>query len=192
MKFPEETEIKKLRKNLDITQSELAAMSGVSQSTIAKMERGVIKGSYEAVTKIFTVLDQELDRRRQGLRAKDVMTTDVVSVQVNQNVRQASDIMTTSGYSQLPVFEGKRPVGSLSEYDILNRLREGDKMEDLSARSVSSLMDDPYPVVNEETPVEALTSLLSTTDAVLVSRKGDVVGILTRSDVLKLISTEGQ
>ena len=191
MRFPEETEIKKLRKNLDITQSELAAMSGVSQSTIAKMERGVIKGSYEAVTKIFTVLEQELDRRRQGLRARDVMTTDVVSVQVNQNVRQASDIMMSSGYSQLPVFDGKRAVGSLSEIDILNRLREGEKMEDLSARSVSSLMDDPYPVVNEETPVEALTSLLSTTDAVLVSRKGDVVGILTRSDVLKLISTEG-
>jgi len=190
MRFPEETEIKKLRKNLDITQSELAAMSGVSQSTIAKMERGVIKGSYEAVTKIFTVLDQELDRRRQGLRARDVMTANVISVQLNQNVRQASDIMRASGYSQLPVFDGKRPVGSLSEYDILNRLREGEKMEDLGARSVNSLMDDPYPVVNEETPVEALTSLLSTTDAVLVSRKGDVVGILTRSDVLKLISNE--
>jgi predicted transcriptional regulator len=192
MKFPEETEIKKLRKNLDITQSELAAMSGVSQSTIAKMERGVIRGSYEAVTKIFSVLDQELDRRRQGLRARDVMTTEVISVQLNQSVRQASDIMRQSGYSQLPVFEGKRPVGSLSEYDILNRLREGERMDDLGARSIGSLMDDPYPVVNEETPVEALTSLLSTTDAVLVSRKGDVVGILTRSDVLKLITAENQ
>ncbi|OPY31840.1 MAG: Zinc metalloprotease [Methanomassiliicoccales archaeon PtaU1.Bin124] len=192
MRFPEETEIKKLRKNLDITQSELAAMSGVSQSTIAKMERGVIKGSYDAVTKIFTVLEQEMDRRRQGLRAKDVMTSDVVSVQLGQNIRQASDIMRASGYSQLPVFDGKRAVGSISEYDILNRLREGEKMDDLGARSVGSMMDDPYPVVTEETPVEALTSLLSTTDAVLVSKKGDIVGILTRSDVLKLITAENQ
>ncbi|HSV42292.1 MAG TPA: CBS domain-containing protein [Methanomassiliicoccales archaeon] len=188
MQFPSELEIKKLRKNLDITQAELASMSGVSQSTIAKMERGAIKGSYEAVTKIFTVLDDELNRRRHGLRAKDVMTSVIISVQAEQRVGYASELMRQSGYSQLPVFDGKHHVGSLSEYDILNRLREGEKMEHLSELVVRNIMADPYPIVNEETPVEAITSLLSSTDAVLVSRKGDVVGIITRSDVLKLIS----
>ncbi|HRR67322.1 MAG TPA: helix-turn-helix domain-containing protein [Methanomassiliicoccales archaeon] len=41
MRFPSESEIKRLRKSLDITQLELARLSGVSQSTIAKLERGV-------------------------------------------------------------------------------------------------------------------------------------------------------
>ncbi|MCE5296379.1 MAG: CBS domain-containing protein [Euryarchaeota archaeon] len=188
MKFPDETEIKKLRKGLDITQSQLASMSGVSQSTIAKMERGAIKGSYESVTKIFNVLDQEIMRRKQGLKAKDVMTSNVISVQMDVSVRQASDMMRQSGYSQLPVFEGKQHVGSLSEYDILSRLRDGARMDDLGRLTVAAVMADPYPIVNEETPAEALTSLLSSTNAVLVSKKGAVVGILTRSDVLKLIS----
>jgi len=188
MKFPEETEIKKMRKSLDITQSELASMSGVSQSTIAKMERGAIKGSYESVTKIFNVLELEINRRKQGLKAKDVMTTKVISIQMDDPVRKASDIMRQSGYSQLPVFEGKQHVGSLSEYDILGRLRDGQKMDDLGKLIVADVMTEPYPIVNEDTPVEALTSLLSTTDAVLVSKKGLIVGILTRSDVLKLIS----
>jgi len=39
-----------------------------------------------------------------------------------------------------------------------------------------------------DTPVDVVTSLLSSSDAVLVSRKGMIVGIITRSDVLKLIS----
>jgi predicted transcriptional regulator len=191
MKFPEETEIKKMRKGLDITQSHLASMSGVSQSTIAKMERGAIKGSYDAVTRIFTVLEQEMELRRQGQKAKDVMSLQVISIQAEQNVRQVSDIMRQSGYSQLPVFDGKQHVGSLSELDILNRLREGERMEELSERRVGSLMAAPYPIVSENTPVEALTSLLSSTNAVLVSRKGIIVGIITRSDMLKLISPEG-
>ncbi|QLH74106.1 MAG: CBS domain-containing protein [Methanomassiliicoccales archaeon] len=189
MKFPEETEIKKLRKGLDITQAELAAMSGVSQSTIAKMERGAIKGSYESVTKIFNVLEQEMNRRKQGLRARDVMTPNVISIQMSDSVRHASDLMRQSGYSQLPVFDGKQHVGSISEYDILSMLREGRKMEDLGQLHVSEVMADPYPIVNEDTPAEALTSLLSTTDAVMVSRKGSIVGILTRSDILKLLSS---
>ncbi len=46
MKFPPEGEIKRLRKSLDITQQELAKLSGVSQTTIAKLERGGIKGSF--------------------------------------------------------------------------------------------------------------------------------------------------
>jgi predicted transcriptional regulator len=61
-------------------------------------------------------------------------------------------------------------------------------MDDLGRLTVAAVMADPYPIVNEETPAEALTSLLSSTNAVLVSKKGVVVGILTRSDVLKLIS----
>ena len=84
MKFPEETEIKKMRKNLDITQSELASLSGVSQSTIAKMERGGIKGSYEAVVSIFTVLEEEMSKRREGMKAKDVASTNIISIQVNE------------------------------------------------------------------------------------------------------------
>jgi predicted transcriptional regulator len=191
MRFPDETEIKKMRKGLDITQSQLASMSGVSQSTIAKMERGAIRGSYDAVTRIFTVLEQEMELHRQGQKAKDVMSMQVISIQSEQNVRQVSDIMRQSGYSQLPVFDGKQHVGSLSEFDILNRLREGERMEELSERRVGSLMAAPYPIVSENTPVEALTSLLSSTNAVLVSRKGVIVGIITRSDMLKLISSEG-
>lgn len=187
MKFPNEMDIKKLRKGLDLTQAELAALSGVSQSTIAKMERGTIRGSYEAVTKIFSVLDEQMAKGRQGLRAKDVMTEDVVSIQSRDKVKHASETMRQTGYSQLPVFDGLQHVGSLSEYGILSRLQDGARMEDLSERAVGSIMNETLPIVNEDTPVDVVTSLLSSADAVLVSRQGLISGIITRSDVLKLL-----
>ena len=60
-------------------------------------------------------------------------------------------------------------------------------MEDLGRLTVGSIMMDSFPIVNEDTPVDVVTSLLSASDAVLVSRKGLIVGIITSSDVLKLL-----
>jgi predicted transcriptional regulator len=187
MKFPDETEIKKLRKSLDITQSELASLSGVSQSTIAKMERGSIKGSYAAVVRIFEVLHEEMSKRREGMKAKDVASTNIVSIQANEKVKRATEVMRESGYSQMPVFNGVQHVGSISEFRILSLLRDGSKMEDLGELTVGSIMMDSFPIVSEEAAVEVVTSLLSASNAVLVSRKGSIVGIITSSDVLKLL-----
>jgi predicted transcriptional regulator len=190
MKFPDEAEIKRMRKTLDITQARLASLSGVSQSTIAKMERGNIKGSYEAVTRIFTVLEEEMNKRSQARKAGEVASTDIVSIQADEKVKRASEIMRNSGYSQLPVFKGIQHVGSLSEKDIMNRIRDGQRMEELSEMRVGEIMNDTFPIVSDEAPIEAVTSLLTTSNAVLVSRKGNIVGIVTNADILKLIGPQ--
>ena len=56
MRFPPASDIRKRRKMLDITQSELAAASGISQSTITKVEQGKISASYNTVVKLFETL----------------------------------------------------------------------------------------------------------------------------------------
>ena len=60
MSFPPATDIRKIRVGMDITQAELAARSGVGQSTIAKIERGKISASYDTVVRLFETLE---DRR---------------------------------------------------------------------------------------------------------------------------------
>jgi predicted transcriptional regulator len=187
MKFPPETEIKRLRKSLDITQSELAKLSGVSQSTIAKLERGNIKGSYEAVTKIFTALQDESRKLTKANKAMDLATKQIVGVQATEQVKAATELMRSSGISQMPVFLGRQHVGSISEMQILNRLREGERMETIVEMRVSDVMDEAFPIVNEGTPIEAVTALLSSSHAVMVSRRGDMSGIITSADMLKLL-----
>jgi predicted transcriptional regulator len=81
-------------------------------------------------------------------------------------------------------------VGSLSEKDIMNRIRDGQRMEELGEMRVGDIMNDTFPIVSDEAPIEAVTSLLTSSNAVLVSRKGNIVGIITNADVLKLIGPQ--
>ena len=187
MIFPPASDIKRIRKSLDITQTELAAASGVSQSTIAKIERGRMSASYDTVVKLFETLDGMRRDEKKDLIAADVASEKVVTVQSTDKVHQASDLMRATGYSQLPVLKGDVPVGSISERGILELLRQGSTMEELGQSVISKVMDESYPVVSDSTPVSSVTSLMSSSGAVLVSKKGKIVGLITSADILKLI-----
>lgn len=54
--------LKKIREDKEITQKELSKMSGVSYSTLTKLESGVIKNpSFMVITKIIKALDLRVD-----------------------------------------------------------------------------------------------------------------------------------
>jgi cystathionine beta-synthase len=109
----------------------------------------------------------------------------LVSVAPSANVRQALNLMGTYLISQLPVIDGPDCVGSLSEGLLTARALENAK---LLERPVTELMQAPFPVVDAQAPLERLTMLLSHEAAALVRRHGALVGILTRSDVLKRVA----
>jgi predicted transcriptional regulator len=93
--------------------------------------------------------------------------------------------MRRRGYSQLPVFESGRSVGSISEKTILDRAARGESLESVLALKVREIMDSPLPVVNNDTPLDLVLGLLQSNYGVLVSKGENVVGILTKSDILK-------
>lgn len=187
MKFPPATEIRKMRKNLDVTQTELSEATGVSQSTIAKIERGRISASYDTVVSLFEALERMKQNNMKDTKAIDVASKNIVTIQSDEKVHAATELMRSTGFSQLPVLSGDVPVGSLSERSIFDLLRTGRTMEDLKDSIISSIMDDSFPLVNENTPVSSVTSIMSNCDAVLVARKGKIVGMITNADLLKLI-----
>jgi predicted transcriptional regulator len=49
-------------------------------------------------------------------------------------------------------------------------------------------MDEPFPQVGEDAPVSLLTNLLKFYPAVLVQRKGTIVGIVTKADLLGILA----
>jgi len=101
-------------------------------------------------------------------------------------VRDAVDLMKRRGYSQLPVFDGTRCVGSISEKTILDRAARGEPLESLLNNRVRDIMDSPLPTVNEDTPLEMMLGLLQGNYGVLVTRGENTIGILTKSDILKV------
>ena len=49
-------------------------------------------------------------------------------------------------------------------------------------------MDDAFPTVNEDTPLSMISTLLGYEPAVLVTKKGHVVGIITRDGLLRALA----
>ncbi len=187
MKFPATSEIKKIRKSLEITQAQLASESGISQSTIAKIEKGTISASYATVVKLFETLDDMRLNERKDVCASDVSSKEIVTIQSEMTVRDASELMKSTGYSQLPVLEGDTPVGSISEREIFELVRRGITMDALSRKPIHKVMGESYPVVAENTPIRTVTTLMANFNAVLVAKKGRIVGMITNADLLKLI-----
>ena len=186
MRFPPASDIRKRRKMLDITQSELAEASGVSQSTITKVEQGKISASYNTVVKLFETLEK-MGERKKEIPIMDIATRDIVSVQEDSGVHEALEILKETGFSQMPVFRGDSSVGSISEKVILKLMNSGKSMDQLSRMRVSDVMEDSFPTISENTSMEGLSSMLNTSNAVLITRKGKIIGMITRADVLKLV-----
>ena len=102
-------------------------------------------------------------------------------------VRQALGLMRLHDVSQLPVMDGERSVGSVTEHYLTTRSLEATSYLDAT---VGEVMDEPFPTVGAGEPVDAVTKLLTkATPALLVADGGRVVGIVTRSDMLQFLMT---
>ena len=187
MKFPPTSDIRRLRKSLDITQTELSQESGISQSTIAKIEKGRISASYDTIVILFDTLEQMKQKSRKDAVASDVASKTIATIQSTEKVHAATALMKSTGFSQLPVLLGDMPVGSISERGVFDLLRKGRTMDELKDTVISGIMDESFPVVSENTPISSVTTMMSNSDAVLVARKGKIVGLITNADLLKLI-----
>ncbi len=185
--LPKLDEIEKRRKRLSLSQKELARTVGVSQSMIAKIETGRINPSYIKTKAIFDLLES-LEKKRET-KVGEIVQGKVVGVQKDDPVSKATRAMNETGYSQLPVFEAGKVVGSITEKTVLNQILAGKDPKELSRISVESIMDEAFPTVDEDAPVTVISALLQYSQAVLVTKKGQIKGIVTKADLLKVVST---
>ncbi len=183
--FPELEDIAKRRRQLGLKQSELAKAAGVSQSLIAKLEAGTIDSSYSKVKTIFDVLER-LEFKTK-IQAEKILHTEVFSVQKDEPISEVVKIMKEHSYSQIPVFDGKQSVGSISEKAILRQILAGKDLDEISKLPTEGIMEEAFPQINEDAPLSLITSLLQSYSAVLVSRKGTIVGIITKADLLRML-----
>ena len=183
--LPALTDIAKKRRQLGLKQVQLAKMAGVSQSLIAKLEAGKIDSSYTKVKTIFEVIDR-LEAKHK-LEAGKMFQTEVISVQRYEPITKAVQIMKTYGYSQLPVFDDKQSVGSISEKAILRQILAGKDLTQISAMPTGDIMEEAFPQVAEDAPLTLISNLLQVYSAVLIAKKGKVVGIVTKADLLRMM-----
>jgi len=169
-------EVKKIRKKLGLTQTELANRAGVSQSLIAKIESGRIDPTYTKAIKIFAALS-ELEKKEE-IKAEQLMTSRIIGVEPDDSIKDAISKMKKSQISQLPVIENHKLLGLVSESNIL------DAMLNSKSTSVRGVMQEAPPIVSKTTSVSVVSSLLKHFPMVAVSEQGRLIGLITKSDLL--------
>ena len=169
-------EVKKIRKKLGMTQTELANRAGVSQSLIAKIESARIDPTYTKTKKIFAALS-ELEKKEE-INAGQLMTAKLVSVSPNALIKDAISSMKKFQISQLPVMDEHKLVGLVSESTILDALLKS------KATKVREIMQDSPPIVSKATSIQVVSNLLKHYPMVLVSEEGKLIGLITKSDLL--------
>ncbi|MDO8627373.1 MAG: CBS domain-containing protein [Candidatus Diapherotrites archaeon] len=178
--LPELSEIKNRRKKFDLTQTELALKANVSQSIIAKIESGKIIPSYDNAKKLFDALEEN---KEEFVTAKELMHKKILSVKPTDPVKKAIALMEANAVSQLPVIENEQSLGTVSEKILLSGFHGKSKNPEKLA--VSKIMEEPLPVLQDNAPFKALQEVLNYSEAVLISSKGKIVGIISKSDLLK-------
>ncbi|MCI0407121.1 MAG: pyridoxal-phosphate dependent enzyme, partial [Acidobacteria bacterium] len=107
----------------------------------------------------------------------------LVSVAPAAAVRQALNLMSTWGVSQIPVVDEGKSVGGLTEGALMTRALAQPALLD---RPVREVMDPPFPVVESHCPAERLAPILTReSPAALVQKEGKLIGIVSRYDMLQ-------
>jgi len=124
----------------------------------------------------------------QLLQRRAANAPSLVSVTPAAPIRQALNLMSTWGVSQIPVLDAGQCVGGLTENVLMTKALATPTLLD---RPVREAMDSPFPVVEASTPTDRLAPILTReSPAALVQKDGALIGIVSRYDVLQqLIGT---
>jgi predicted transcriptional regulator len=180
MIFPELQSIKIRRQRLGLKQKELSQLAKISQSLIAKIESGNLNPSYEIVKRIFQILDS-LEHKNEK-KCSQIMAP-VITIDKKENVGKAIDLMKKNSISQLPVLDKKEIVGSISESTIYNKILDGTPRNILIKEQVEKIMEESFPIIKSNYPVSAAIPLLKSSEAILLTEKHNIVGIITKSNL---------
>jgi predicted transcriptional regulator len=174
-------EIGPLRRKYKLSQKALASRAGVSQSFIAKIEAGKIDPTYTRTKSIFLALEEL--RVKEELKAAQLMNTNVRFAQIGDLLSDVVTVMKSEGISQMPVLSRERVCGIVTEGILLKHIL----LDKWSSLHVGDVMEEAPPIVSLTIGVKTISQLLFDYPIVLVAEKGEVKGVITKTDLLGLM-----
>jgi cystathionine beta-synthase len=133
--------------------------------------------------------------RERGFLDSELKVRDVIeqkqnkifySINNNDTIRNAFDIMKSHDISQMPVMENGEIVGSLTETSVLNYLLENPYNN--AEKLVSEIMGEPFPIVQEDLSCKQLNLYINRkTPAVLARDKAGILHVITQYDIIQTV-----
>ena len=122
------------------------------------------------------------------LKARDIMTKDVISVKRQTPIYEAVELLVKNKITGIPVVEDDMTLaGILTEKDVL-RLFYADEQE--KNKTVSDFMTRPAVHYKENDSLQSICDFMMINyfrRVPVTSKKGKVVGIISRPDIIEYI-----
>ncbi len=115
---------------------------------------------------------------------KDIMTKDVVSIDVNNSIFDAAELMSSNQLGCLVVMDGELPVGIVTERDMVRRVVA--KKLPLNVK-ISEIMSKSLITIDPNTSLKEAARVMSTNKIrrLPVLKKNKLVGIVVASDFVR-------
>lgn len=122
----------------------------------------------------------------EAVNAKDSRVGALVTVEPTTPIRIALSTITAHDIGQLPVVREGECVGSITEARLMAQVIEDPSLLD---KPVETVMGAPFPVLDGHFDSDEVRSFLTRDNAAcLVRNGGDLVGIITRYDVVQALT----
>jgi len=123
--------------------------------------------------------DEETFGRLSDLMERQEQT--LITARPGDEVKGIIRLMKQHGISQLPVLEGDRLVGIISEGDLVQALLQD---PEIINRPIEELVDQSYVVVPPDTPLTRLAAIFGEGKVALVVEQGKVRSLVTKIDLI--------
>jgi CBS domain-containing protein len=118
------------------------------------------------------------------MKLKEIMAQNVETVGPDVTLKECAEKMKRRNVGVLPVLEGKKPIGVITDRDItLRAVAEGADINKTKVRDV--MTREPYVVYEDQTISEACESMEKNKirRLIVLNREGGLAGVLTLNDV---------
>ena len=131
------------------------------------------------------------------MQVRELMTTEVTTVQETDSLIDAAMIFSRSTVRHLPVLRGKQLVGVITERDVkrfapglLSGVSSEQYQQVMESTPLARVMTREMLTVKPDQPVSEAVNLLYTKriGCLPVVENNDLVGIITTTDVLRLMA----
>ncbi len=147
------------------------------------------------------------------MQVSEIMTREVVSVGPDDKLVYVANVLERNGFNGVPVVEGKKVLGMITENDLISRgstsfhipslirifkdlqldkskINYSDSLESILKARAESVMNRDYVSVSPETKIIELVKVFQekkVNPIPVVNKEKELVGIISMSDVLKIL-----
>jgi cystathionine beta-synthase len=109
----------------------------------------------------------------------------IVSIDARQTVAEAVQLMKEFDIEQIPVMNGNDMIGAISEGGLFKKVFNNPEIKNAA---VETVLEPLYPVVDFETPVERLSTLINKENGAVLSKdEAGNLHIVTKYDVIQAL-----